>query len=61
MDQGRSSGSPAFSAAFPDASSLEKEYFEELAARTGGRPKAMARMSDLSLPSIYELFKTYRP
>ncbi len=41
--------------------SLEKQYFQELFSRTGGRAKDMARLSDLSLPRIYALFKKYRP
>ncbi len=39
---------------------LEKRYFRELAARTGGRAKDMAALSGLTQARIYELFKKYK-
>jgi len=40
--------------------SLEKRYFRELEARTGGRAKDMAALSGLTQARIYELFKKHK-
>lgn len=40
--------------------SLEKTYFQELAARTGGQVKEMARLSGLTKVRIYELLKKHQ-
>ncbi len=38
---------------------LEKDYFQELSRRAGGRVKDMARLSGLTQARIYELFKKH--